>query len=160
MIDPTIEVRIGGGGMSSRKFTAASPEDRIKVIDQCIAELDEPVMFLEVKRDDPRSWQEWKDDVSAFEFMRVGVAGEFAAAEYVRGGFRSGKLALDETRATFNLAPAPGQPSVAYDACVPTYFPPETVVALDQVRQLMIDFALTGEWSHPGLWREREDMVA
>lgn len=159
MIAPAIEFRIGGGGESSRKFIAADPDDRVKAIYQCLTKLDEPVMFLEVKRD-VRSWQEWKDNIGSFEFMRVGVSGDYAAAEYVRGGFRSGQLVLDEARATFSPAPSASQPRVVYDACVPTYFPPDTVVPFSEVRQLMIDFALRGEWSDAAPWHAHNRMVA
>ncbi len=91
------------------------------------------------------------------EFMRVGVTGDIGAAEYVR--FR-----LDGTEQTFHATHSPSahthQPRVLYDDCVPTYFPPETVVPLVTVRQLMRDFALHGVWSHATAWRTHDHMVA
>jgi hypothetical protein len=126
------------------------------------------VMYLEIDRagdeftvlDRYRGVVRIADDRSVpelVEFMRVGVAVEHGAAEYVR--FR---LDGDEQTiyATQNPNPTSGQPRVLYDACVPTYFPPNTIVPLETVRQLMLDFALHGEWSHATAWRVHEHMVA
>jgi len=126
------------------------------------------VMYLEIDRagDDFAALDRFRGVVGSsgdgpepelIEFMRVGVAGDVAAAEYVR--FR-----LDGTEQTFfathNPSPTSDQPRVLYDDCVPTYFPPETVIPLATVRQLMRDFALRGEWSHVTVWLAHEDMVA
>jgi hypothetical protein len=40
------------------------------------------------------------------------------------------------------------------------YFPAENVVSRTEVHQLMVDFVLTGEWSHASLWRSQEHLVA
>jgi hypothetical protein len=151
-----IEARIGGDGVTAPYLTATHPADKVSMIDNWLAEHPDDVMYLEVKQDDPRSWRErWDDWDAPREFMRVGVAGEWAAAEYVLGGTEH---AAPVIHATFNLTPPPDAPHVPYG--YGRFFPVDTVVPLAQVRQLMLDFVLTGEWSHAALWRDHETMVA
>ncbi len=164
--------RIAGGGISSSRYAANTVGERRALIDRELDRLSAAglgdVMYLEIDRagdefavlDRYRGVVRIPDDRSVpelIEFMRVGVAGDHGAAEYVR--FR---LDGDEQTiyATHNPNPARGQPRVLYDACVPTYFPPNTVVPLETVRQLMLDFALHGEWLHATAWRAHEHMVA
>lgn len=158
MIDPTIEARIGGNGISSDRLVAHEPDARVKMVDEYLANYDRPLrgplMYVEVKRDDPRSWDEWKEDVSSIEFIRVGIAGDFAAAEYVRGGMKDGKLFFRPSLVTFNSSPSPDSPRVVYDPELSWFFPPETVIPLEQVRRLMIGFVLTGEWPDEVVGRE------
>jgi hypothetical protein len=40
------------------------------------------------------------------------------------------------------------------------YFPAENVISRAEVRQLMIDFVLTGDWAHANLWRSQDNLVA
>jgi hypothetical protein len=61
--------------------------------------------------------------------------------------------------ATYHPHPRPDAPRIPYDPELSWYFPAENVIALTEVRQLMIDFVRTGEWSHPALWRDRETLV-
>jgi hypothetical protein len=148
--------RIGGEGISSPRFTAAGPDGLVALIDRYLVEHTEGVIILELKRDN-RSWDAWKRDLDDIEFMRVGVRGAFAAAEYVRAGRRCTHPAITVTH---NPTPAPDHLRVPYDSCVPLTFPPDTVLPLHQVRQLMIDFALRGEWSVDVPWCARGHMVA
>lgn len=114
-------------------------------------------MFIEVKRDDPRSWEEWKADADHIEYMHIGVADDRAAAQYVRGGFRCPDPIV---YATANPAPSPDDARVPYDEVLGWCFPAETVVSLDEVRQLMIDFAVRGEWSGAVPWQVHDHLVA
>jgi len=147
--------RIGGEGASSPRFTADGANERVALIDRYLAEHQDSVLILEVKRDS-RSWEAWKQDLNTVEFMRVGVKGKFGAAEYIRAGLRCPEPVV---RATYNPVPPADQPAVLYDSCVPRYFPPDTVLPLDRVRQLMIDFALRGEWSTAVSWRSHANLV-
>ena len=164
-------LRIAGGGISTPRYMANTADERRALIDRELDRLSAGqggVIYLEIDRagdqftvlDRYRGAVRTADDGSVpelIEFMRVGVAGDYGATEYLR--FR-----LDDDAqtvyATHNPNPTSGQPRVLYDACVPTYFPPSTVVPLETVRQLMLDFALHGEWSHPTAWRVHEHMVA
>ena len=148
--------RIGGEGISSPRFTATGPDERVALVDRYLVEHPGGVIILELKRDD-RSWDAWKRDLDHIEFMRVGIRGAFAAAEYVRAGLR---CAHPVVTATHNPTPAPDHPRVPYDSCVPLLFPLDAVLPLHQVRQLMIDFALRGEWSVDVPWRTHDHMVA
>ncbi len=144
-------LRIGGEGVSSPRFTAVGAAERIALVDRYLAEHPNGVIILEVKRDD-RPWDEWKRDLDSIEFMRVGVNGAVGAAEYLRAGLRCHDPVV---RATHNPAPAADLAPVPYDSCVSRLFPPDTVVPIDQVRRLMIDFAVGGEWSTAAPWRSR-----
>ncbi len=148
-------LRIGGEGVSSPRFTAVSSDERVALIDRYLADHRNDVIILELKRDD-RSWDDWKRDLDHIEFMRVGRAGMFGAAEYVRGGIQCGEPVI---RATHNPTPSNGQPCVPYDLCVPRYFPVDTVIPIHQVRRLMLDFALQGEWSTAVSWRSHDHHV-
>ena len=151
--EPVIEARIGGDGITADYLTATAPTDKIGIIDQWLANHD--VMFIEVKRDDPRSWEERREQDHVVEFMRVGVAGDRAAAEYVRNDLTS----TDRTiYATFNAAPSSTDPRVPYG--YGHHFPADAVVSLAEVRQLMIDFSMTGEWSNAAPWRSHEYLLA
>jgi Immunity protein Imm1 len=147
-----IEARIGGDGITADCLTAATPADKGAMIDQWLASHD--VMFMEVKRDDPRSWEERREQDQVVEFMRVGVAGDRAAAEYVRNDLTSADRTI---YATFNATPTAG-PRVPYG--YGHDFPPDTVVSLAEVRQLMIDFAVTGQWSNAAPRRSHDYLVA
>ena len=127
------------------------------MIDRYLAEYPKDVIFLEVKRDDPRSWDEWYDDLDHSEYMQVGIVGNYAAAQYSRFGF---KCVDPIVHATVNPHPLPGAPRIPYDPELYWYFPAENVISRADVRQLMIDFVLTGQWSHAGLWRAQENLVA
>jgi len=152
-----IDARIGGMGISSPRLTATAEADRVAMIDRYLAEFPNDVMFVEVKRDDPRSWDEWYDDLDHFEYMQVGIVGNYAAAQYSRSGF---KCADPIVHATYNPHARPEAPRIPYDPELSWYFPAENVVSRADVRQLMIDFVLTGDWSHASLWRDQEDLVA
>lgn len=147
-----IEARIGGDGVSAPYLAASDPAARLAIVDEWL--VDHDLMFLEVKRDDPRPWDEFMSDPNLREFMRVGVAGDRAAAEYVSGGFACTR---PEVRVTSC------DRTVGSDSAVPygdgRYFPADTVISLAEVRQLMIDFVTTGEWVHEELWCRREYMV-
>lgn len=117
--------------------------------------VDHNLMYLEVKRDDSRSWTDVLSDPDHREFMRVGVAGDRAAAEYVRGGLACTAAVV---RATSGKGSAGGDALVPYSEG--RHFPAETVISLAEVRQLMIDFVTTGEWAHRELWREHDHLVA
>lgn len=151
-----MEARIGDDGVTASYLSATSPGEQVSMIDEWLAEHPRGVMYLEVKRDHSRSWRErrkaadWRP-----EFMRVGVADDWAAAEYVLGGTEHIAPII---HATFNAEPTPDAPAVPYG--YDRFFPPYTVVPLAQVRQLMIDFVLTGQWSHAVPWRDHETMVA
>ncbi|HEX3781873.1 MAG TPA: Imm1 family immunity protein [Pseudonocardiaceae bacterium] len=152
-----IEVCIGGDGITAPRLTAVSLADRVAMVDRYLAEHDNEVMYLEIKRDE-RSWEDWMSNrrpIGFIQFMRVGVTGDRAAAEYVYNSLTSASHVI---HATFNAKPPLAK------ACVPygydRYFPPETVISLAEVRQLMIDFVTTGEWSHVTLWRDHENLVA
>ncbi|MEU6261728.1 Imm1 family immunity protein [Saccharopolyspora shandongensis] len=95
-------------------------------------------------------------DPELIEFMRVGITDTFAAAEYLSWTLSTGDQTI---YATHNPASATPPPPVLYDSCVPQYFPAETVVALDQVRQLMIGFALQGTWPAVDFWTPRSQCV-
>jgi hypothetical protein len=151
-----IDARIGGNGVSSPRLTAISPDDKVAMIDRYLAEHPNGIMFLEVKRDDPRSWDEWQDDLDHIEFMQVGIAGDYAAAQYSRGGLRCAEPIV---HATHSPHPVPAAPRVPYDSDLSWYFPVENVISLAEVRQLMVDFVVGGEWSHPALWRSHEHLV-
>jgi hypothetical protein len=147
-----IEARIGGDGIAADYLTAATPADKVAMVDQWLADHD--VMFMEVKRDDSRSWEQRREQDQVVEFMRVGVAGDRAAAEYVRNDLMS----TDRTiYATFNATPTAGL-RVPYG--YGHDFPAQTVVSLAEVRQLMIDFALTGQWSSAVPWRSHDYLLA
>ncbi|MGH3992291.1 MAG: Imm1 family immunity protein, partial [Pseudonocardiaceae bacterium] len=136
-------------------FTAVGSDERVALIDRYLAGHPNDVIILEAKRDS-RSWDAWKRDLDHIEFMRVGTAGRCGAAEYVRGGLRCAEPVV---RATYNPTPLISQPRVPYDSCVRQYFPPDTVISIDQVRRLMLDFALHGEWSSAVPWRLYDHMV-
>jgi hypothetical protein len=74
------------------------------------------------------------------------------------GTFRIAGGGISSARHTADTAAQ--RRALLYDDCVPTYFPPETVVPLTTVRQLMMDFALCGRWNHAASWREHDAMVA
>ncbi|MBB5159428.1 Imm1 family immunity protein [Saccharopolyspora phatthalungensis] len=163
--------RIGGEGVSSPRPTAMSPDARITLIDQ---QLDQrptarsSVLILEIDREGDafatidrfRHLVDSPEDTSApdlIEFMRVGVTGTVGAAEYLHWTLSTGEQTI---YATYNTAPtAATVPPVLYDDCVPQFFPPETVIALDQVRQLMISFALHGTWPSAAFWGRRDQLV-
>jgi hypothetical protein len=148
-----IEARIGGDGITADHLFATTPAEKVAMIDQWLAGHD--VMFMEVKRDDPRSWEEWREQDQVVEFMRIGTAGDHAAAEYVRNDLTS----TDRTiYATFNATPPSADPRVPYG--YGHNFPADTVVSLAEVRQLMIDFAVTGEWSSAAPWHSHEYLLA
>ena len=126
------------------------------MIDSYLAEHPDGSMYVEVKRDDPRSWQEWKDDLDDIEYLQVGMAGEWAAAQHVRSGFRS-TLEIRGVRATF--AATPRAEPVPYDPELKWYFPPETVISREQVRRLMVHYATTGEWLDDIPFRDHEYLV-
>ncbi len=152
-----IEARIGGDGTTVARLSANATDDQIAVIDQYLAEHPNGVLFVEVKRDDARTWDAWKDDLDHIEFMQVGVSGDHAAAQYLRGGAACADRVV---RATFNPAPFSGPPEVPYDEVLHWTFPAETVIRLADVRQLMIDYVTTGEWAHEDLWRQHEHLIA
>jgi hypothetical protein len=112
-------------------------------------------VYVEVKRDDPRSWEDHMADPDYREFLHVGVAGDRAAAEYVRGGFKCSDPVI---HTTVNDTPLPDEPRVPYGDG--RYFPANTVVPLAQVRQLMINFALRGEWSTGVPKQQHDHLVA
>lgn len=151
-----IEARIGGDGTTVARLSASEADDKVAMIDRYLSEHPNGVMFVEVKRDDLRSWEDWKDDLTCVEYMQVGVSGDRAAAQYSRGGLTGHHV----VHATFNPAPFPMAPDVPYDEVLHWTFPPETVISLGEVRQLMIDFVTTGEWAHRELWREHDHLVA
>ena len=152
-----IESRIGGPGISSPRLVATSAVEGAVMIDSYLAEYPDGSMYVEVKRNDPRSWQEWKDDLDEIEYMQVGISGEWAAAQHVRGGFRARKLEIGPVRATFAATPRP-EP-VPYDLELKWYFPPETVISREQVRRLMIHYVTTGEWLDEIPFRDHEYLV-
>jgi len=143
--------RVGGDGVSSSRFMAVGAGERVALVGRYLAEHPNGVIILEVKRDD-RPWDSWKRDLDSIEFMRVGVNGAVGAAEYLRAGLRCTDPVV---RATHNSAPSADLPRVPYDSCVSRFFPPDTVLPVDQVRQLVIDFAVRGEWSTAAPWRSR-----
>ncbi|HEY4021215.1 MAG TPA: Imm1 family immunity protein [Pseudonocardiaceae bacterium] len=151
-----IEARIGGDGTTVAQLSANEPGDQVAMIDQYLAEHPNGVMFIEVKRDDSRSWEAWKDDLDHIEFMQIGVSGDRAAAQYLCGGAGCTRRVV---RATFNPTPFSEPSNVPYDEVLHWTFPVDTVVRLAEVRQLMIDFVTTGEWAHQELWRRREHLV-
>jgi hypothetical protein len=151
-----IEARIGGDGTTVARLSATEHGDKVAMIDEYLAEHPNGVLFVEVKRDDTRSWEIWKDDLDHIEFMQVGVFGDHAAAQYLCGGAgRTDRVIL----ATFNPRPFPGASNVPYDEVLHWTFPAEAVLRLAEVRELMIDFVTTGEWAHRGLWRVRANLV-
>jgi hypothetical protein len=152
-----IDARIGGMGISSPRLTSTAEADRVPMIDRYLAEYPNDVMFLEVKRDDARSWDEWYDDLDHFEYMQVGIVGNYATAQYSRSGF---KCADPIVRVTYNPHPRPEAPRIPYDPELSWYFPAENVISRVEVRQLMVDFVLTGDWSHTSLWRDQDNLVA
>jgi Immunity protein Imm1 len=133
--------RIGGGGVFSEKFTAETAEERVALVDQYLSDHPAAVMFLEVKRD-ARSWEDWQSDPREVEFLRVGVNGAYAAAEYVSRGPADQPV----IRATHNPAPIGTEPAVPYDDHAPRQFPASAVVSIVDVRRLMVGFASTGTW--------------
>ena len=154
-----IEARIGGDGTTVERLSASASDDKIDkiaMIDQYLAGHPNGVMFVEVKRDDVRSWEEWKDDLGHIEFMQVGVCGDRAAAQYLCSRLGVGRV----VHATFNPSPLPAPSDVPYDEVLHWTFPRETVVSRAAVRELMIDFVTTGEWAHRELWREHDHLVA
>lgn len=140
------EARIHGGGAASPRFTARTEDERVQMIDRYLAEHPDDVMILEVKADGER----WRDDLAPREalralragrlpgFLQVGVHGDVAAARLWGNN--------DEIRATYTPSPARDRPPVFYDDHTRSYFLPEAVVPLAEVRQLMIHYAHTGEW--------------
>lgn len=116
------------------------------MIDRYLAEHPDDVMILEVRADGER----WRDDYAPREalhalregrlpgFLQVGVHGHVAAARLWGNN--------DEIRATYNPNPASDQPAVVYDDHTRSYFVPEAVLPLPDVRRLMIHYALTGTW--------------
>jgi hypothetical protein len=147
-----IEARIGGDGLTASFRDASDPASQVAMIDEWLTDHD--LMYLEVKRDDPRSWTEAMTDPDHREFMRVGVASDWAAAEYVRGGLACPRPVV---RATFSDGGSKRDVAVPYGErrC----FPADAVISLAAVRQLMIDFVTTGEWAHRELWREHDHLV-
>ncbi|HEX9338740.1 MAG TPA: Imm1 family immunity protein [Pseudonocardiaceae bacterium] len=150
------EARIGGGGLTSPHLTAATDAERVAMVDRYLAEHPNGVMLLELKYDDSRSWREQMRDVDHREYMQVGVADDYAAAQFVRLGLKHPNPVI---HATHNPHPLPSAPRVPYDQELSWYFPAENVISQAEVRQLMIDFVLTGEWSHAVPWRDHENMV-
>jgi hypothetical protein len=147
-----IEARIGGDGLGAPYLAASDAAGQLAMIDDWL--VDHDLMYLEVKRDDPRSWSEFMTDPEYREFMRVGVAGDWAAAEYVRGGLSCPR---PEVRVTSSGRVTASDDTVRYGDG--RYFPAGTVISLAEVRQLMIDFVTTGDWAHQELWRQREHLV-
>jgi hypothetical protein len=150
----------------SPRHTVSDPEERLALVDRELERVVAQgggVLILEIDRDGDRFARldrfrhgqadpsEPPYDVSSIDFLRVGIAGTVGAAEHW------GEAIL----ATHNPRPSESdRRRVPYDACVPLYFPPETVVPLAQVRQLMDDYALRGEWSPDVPGRVHGDLVA
>ncbi len=154
----SVEARIGGNGVSAPYLTARAEADRVAMIDRFLAEHpNRSLVFLELEQDDSLSWREHMRDMDHREYMQVGVVGDHAAAQYCRFGR---KCADPIVHATVNPQPLPGAPRIPYDPELSWYFPAENVISRAEVRQLMIDFVLTGDWSHASLWRDQEDLVA
>ncbi|TDP93649.1 Imm1 family immunity protein [Labedaea rhizosphaerae] len=156
-------LRIGGDDVGSeRGLTATTADERIALVDRLLrrASVDPigDVIHLEIDRtgDGFAALDRYREVVDGspveapelIEFMRVGVAGQFGAAEHVVNRLGSGQRAV---RTTYNASPV--QRQVLYDTHVPTYFRSEAVLPLDAIRALMIDFATTGEWSDSASWR-------
>ena len=150
-----IEARIGGDGTTVARLSASEFGDKVAMIDRYLAEHPNGVMFVEVKRDDVRSWDDWKDDPTYIEYMQVGVSGDRAAAQYSRGRL----IGEHVVQATFNPSSVQEPSDVPYDEVLHWTFPAETVISLVEVRQLMIDFVTTGQWAHRELWREQDHLV-
>lgn len=150
------EARIGGDGLSAPYLTATTEADRVAMVDRYLAEYPDDPMFLEFKRDDSRTWQEHMRDLDHREYMQVGAAGDYAAAQLVRLGYKHPNPVI---HATHNPHPMPDAPRAPYDKVLSWYFPAENVISLTEVRQLMVDFVLTGEWAHSALWRDQDDLV-
>lgn len=150
------EARIGGNGVSAPYLTARTEADRVAMIDRYLAEHPSDPMFLELKRDDSRSWREHMRDLDHRDYMQASIVGDYAAAQYCRFGL---KCANPIVHATINPHPLPDAPRIPYDPQLSWYFPAENVISRAEVRQLMIDFVLTGDWSHASLWRDQEDLV-
>ena len=158
--------RIGGEGRASARPTATDADGRLALVDR---ELDRVaaqggVLILEIDRDGDSFARldrfrhggadacEPPYDQSTIDFLRVGVAGAVGAAEY---------WGNDGILATHNPRPSEAdRHRVLYDTCVPLHFPPETVVPLAEIRQLMRDYALSGEWSPAVPNRAHDDLVA
>lgn len=152
------EVRING--LRPRRPPAAAPDARVALIDAVLADLDEGPVFLEIKHG-TRSWSEWENNRDYREFLRVGFAGQWGAAEYVRGPrVVNGCVDIGPDRPwtvyrTANpSAPRTDLPRVKDDGCVPTFFPSSAVVPVEQIRDVMIEFALHGALSSRVQWRE------
>jgi hypothetical protein len=143
--------------MTSHHLTATTAADRVAMIDRYLAEHPNGVLLVELKHDDSRSWREQMRDIDHREYMQVGVAGEHAAAQFVRLGLKHPGPVV---HATYNPQPRTDAPRVPYDPELSWYFPAVNVISLAEVRQLMLDFALTGEWSHAAPWRDQENLVA
>lgn len=143
--------------MTSPHSTATTNAGKVAMIDRYLAEHPNGVMLLELKHDDSRSWREQMRDIDHREYMQVGVAGDHAAAQFVRLGLRHPNPII---HATHNPNPSPDAPRVPYDPDLSWYFPAENVISLAEVCQLMIDFVLTGEWSDAAPWRDHEHLVA
>lgn len=148
-----IDARIGGDGVTAPHLTAQDPADRVAMIDRWL--VDHDLMFVEVNRDDPRPWEERVYDRDVIEFLRVGVAGDRAAAEYVRNDITCTDLTI---RATFNPEPQAGEPAVPYG--YGRQFPADTVTSLAEVRRLMVHFVVTGEWDDDVPWRDHDHSIA
>ncbi|HEX4703247.1 MAG TPA: hypothetical protein VH352_14050 [Pseudonocardiaceae bacterium] len=150
------QARIGGNGVTAPYLTATAEADRVAMIDRYLAEHPNDVMFLELKRDDSCSWREHMRNLDHREYMQVGVAGDYAATQLVRFGLKHPNPII---HATYTLHPPAGTPRVPYDPELSWFFPAENVVSMADVRKLMVDFVLTGEWSHVALWRDQENLV-
>jgi hypothetical protein len=144
-------------GVRPPRAPAVTLQDRVRLIDAVLAEGSGPI-FLEVKRDD-RPWEAWEADRDSREFLRVGLADGWGAAEYVHGPpVRNGRVVLGGSsswivRETVNPASTGEEPGVLSDECVPTFFPPDAVLPLDQIREVMIEFALHGTLANSIPWR-------
>jgi hypothetical protein len=162
-------LRIRGAVVDSERSTATADDSSVQLIDLYLGKLSSRprggVVFLELDRggdgfaelDRYRHVVDGspKETPELIEYVRVGVLGDVGAAEWVR--LRPGTDELTVC-ATANADPRSEQ-RVLYDGGVPYYFPPSTVIALAQVRLLMIEYATTGQWSDAAPWQSHDEML-
>lgn len=165
---PARDFRIGSeDDLPSSHSTATDLRDRVALIDTALDQVQTVggVLILELDHEGDGFTKIDQFRIAGapvgsilISFLRVGVLNGYAAAEHQRWQFPAGKDF--EVITTVNLVADRHAPRVPYDAHRNAHFPPETVVPLTRVRQLMIDYAHTGTWSPHVPWQRHHDLVA
>jgi len=142
--------RIGRDGMDAERWHTPTGGAHSRLVELWLEQYPQGVVFLELSTTGA-SWDAVDLGDVPRTFMRAGLADGFGAAELV---------APHKILGTHNPAPTGDEPAVMYDEATPLYFPPDTVVPVEQVHTLMFEFARRGDWPESMPWRAHEHLLA